>query len=90
MNIIIYTTPKTLLHKKDTNYICFYWSLLSFPKHVEEGDKIYFAAKGFIRGYFEIDEVDKPEIQWQPETWTAIKPIPCKPFQGFKYFFKEQ
>ena len=86
MDIIIYTTPETLLHKQDTNHYDVYWSLGSFPKDINEGEKIYFATKGFIKGYFEIEEMDKPEIYWQPETWTKIKPTPCKPFQGFKYF----
>lgn len=87
MNIIIYTTPETLLHKQNKSQHEVYWSLPNRPK--QRIKKIYFAIKGFIRGYFKISWIEEGggcEIYWHPETWTEIKPMPCKPFRGFKYF----
>ena len=49
--------------------------------------RLYFATKGFICGFFDVHEisVDLNELRFYSETWTPIKPIPQKPFQGFKY-----
>ena len=94
VSIIIYTKPETLLHKQGnlendpdhSDFNEYYWSFDKTPKNIKEGDKIYFATKGFIRGYFEILEVDYDEITWDSRTWCALKKsIPTKHFQGFKY-----
>lgn len=95
MDIIIYTTPEKLLHKQgklkdDDDYSedgYYYWYLTNMPKEIEEGEKIYFATKGFIRGYFIVDELDINEgIIFDCKTWKDIKLIiPCTHFQGFKY-----
>lgn len=62
-DIIIYTTIEVLEHKKKDGLgkdYC-YWSLSKPPKKLEKNKKtwgrIYFATKGFIRGYFEIFDI---------------------------------
>lgn len=95
-NIIIYTTGDKLLHKQgklpdDDDYAesgYYYWSLKRHPKKLDESDtRIYFAVKGYIRGYFEISDVglNDCDIEFDSDSWKDIEPIPCKPFQGFKY-----
>lgn len=75
----------------------YYWTFTRFPKRLDflNTERIYFATEGFIRGYFEIAdvletgnpfaEVPANSITWLSNTWTEIKPIPTKSFQGFKY-----
>ena len=94
-DIIIYTKPDVHSHKmdlligdpdkSDRGEYC--WDLHNLPKRFKEGDRIYFATKGFIRGYFICNYIDEGwnQIGWDSESWKAIKPIPCKAFQGFKY-----
>lgn len=99
-DIIIYTTPGILEHKKrngraDHRKFC-YWKFHNFPKKIPDnwsGTKIYFATKGFIRGYFVLFDMslmnrDTDELTWHSESWKDIEPIPIKPFRGFKYYKK--
>lgn len=95
VDIIVYTMPEKLLHKQgklenDPDYSetgDYYWSFYAMPKGLEEDkSKIYFATKGFIRGYFIIEEVHEGEIILNCETWKALeREIPITHFQGFKY-----
>lgn len=106
-DIIIYTTPEKLLHKQDKlendsdkgDSGIYYWEFSRFPRELENNSRVYFATKGFIRGYFEILDMNTGEIMgshdpmgipdcaisWLANTWKDIKPIPTKCFQGFKY-----
>ena len=106
-SIIIYTTKEKLLHKQDklkgdkdkSDCGIYYWEFSRFPKRITNDDKIYFATEGFIRGYFEILDMNTPElfgsqdpmgipsdsISWKSSSWKDINPIPCTHFQGFKY-----
>lgn len=106
-DIIIYTTKEKLLHKQDKlendkdkgDSGIYYWEFSRFPKKVKNNDSIYFATEGFIRGYFEILDMNTGEvcgsqdpmgipdcsISWWANSWKDIKPIPTKSFQGFKY-----
>lgn len=104
-SIIIYTNEECLEHKRglkkgEEHFESFYWEFSRFPKRVEEGDKIYFATKGFIRGYFIIDDINCDDrdichdpmampdncLNWRANSWVELKnPIPTKSFQGFKY-----
>jgi hypothetical protein len=99
-SIIIYTTPEKLLHKQDklsfeeddekSEVGEYYWELRNPPKGLKElgESKIYFATKGFIRGYFEIEDIewtDNFKIFFYANSWKDIKPIPITHFQGFKY-----
>jgi len=103
-DIIIYTTEEKLNHKKglqkgEEAFEEFYWTFKSLPKKLEIGDKVYFAIKGFIRGYFIVNDINKsplyfadvPEnnIIWNKNSWVELKEkIPTKSFQGFKYVDK--
>lgn len=92
MNIAIYTTPETLEYKKGaTGFEEFFWHFWNPPKKLKVGEKIYFATKGFIRGYFicnYISYISDETVCWNKNTWKDVEPIPCKPFQGFKYMEK--
>ena len=93
MNIIIYTTPEKLLHKQDrlendpdkSDCGIYSWRLYRPFKNHENTDYIFFATKGFIRGFFVIDDIDEKNVEWRASSWQDIIPIPCKPFQNFKY-----
>ncbi len=105
VDIIIYTNEENLEHKRglkegEEHFESFYWEFSRFPKRVEDGDKIYFATKGYIRGYFIVDCIncsdrdicDDPMVMddnclnWRKDSWKYLKePIPTKSFQGFKY-----
>lgn len=97
-NVVIYTRPEVLLHKMGMGYNpndesdmafginCeFYWTLNNRPNNIE---KVYFATKGYIIGYFKVIECDEEEetFSWEASSWTLLEePIPTKHFQGFKY-----
>ena len=95
-DIIIYTRPEVLLHKMgmlpnpdDKSDLAFgtdcqfYLDLRNIPKDLE---KVYFATKGFIIGYFEVVDIDDDSFEFEASSWTLLKePIPTKSFQGFKY-----
>ena len=95
-DIIIYTRPEVLLHKMgmlpnpdDLSDDAFglenqyYWDLKIVP---EDFDKVYFATKGFIIGYFEVVDIDDGSFEFEASSWTLLRdPIPTKSFQGFKY-----
>ena len=102
-DFIVYTMPDTLEHKKrdgrmNAHKFC-YWGLKNYPSRLSELEdndfefddvRIYFATKGFIRGYFVLRDVghinhDSNEVTWYSESWKDIPPIPIKHFQGFKY-----
>lgn len=91
MDIVIYTTPETLNHKKGIGepFSHYFWSLAKCPKKFERGDKVFFAVKGQIVGYFVSEDFgtagERTEITWNKASWRDVKPIPCKHFQGFKY-----
>lgn len=94
-DIIVYTTPLKLLHKQgkldnDSDYSAtgdYYWDFGGrLPKDFKEGEKIFFATKGFIRGYFVVDEISQDkQILFNSDSWNDIELIPIKHFQGFKY-----
>ncbi len=93
VSIIIYTTPSILLHKQGklendqdkSDFNEYYWMLSKSPKRLTIKDRIYFAVRGYIRGYFEIIDIDDGCIDFDCRTWKDIKPILTKSFQGFKY-----
>lgn len=96
-SIIIYTTPEKLLHKQgrlegDSDPSTsgeYYWELSRPPKRLKETDKIYFATKGTIKGYFQIEDIewtDNFKIFFYADSWTQVgKEIPITHFQGFSY-----
>ena len=96
-DIIIYTTPKKLLHKQgklpndpDHSFSGYYvWYFSKMPNDVEDLDKVFFATKGKLRGYFIINEVcsgpDEKYIEWNCDSWVDVSEEDIRPFQGFKY-----
>lgn len=83
-DILIYTTPKVLEHKKTDGLV--YWQFSRMPKHLP--DRMYFAINKQIVGYFRVADCLEAEqqIEWFSDTWVELKqPVPVKPFQGFKY-----
>lgn len=98
VDIIIYTRPEVLLHKMGMGYNpddksdeafgtdCeFFWSLRNRPDNI---NRVFFATKGYIIGYFNVEECedDDEDFTWYANTWTLLgEPIPTKSFQGFKY-----
>jgi len=92
MDIVIYTNPETLLHKRKPKYSC-YWSMKRPPKKFSEGDRVYFAVKGEIHGSFlcsYFDPEDEEEtICFESDSWEQADEyadwVFCKPFRGFRY-----
>lgn len=96
-DIIIYTTADKLLHKQgklpdDEDWAesgFYYWRFSNTPKRINNSKRIYFAVKGYIRGYFLIRDVEDDgcgcDVEFDSETWKDIEPIKTKSFQGFKY-----
>ena len=89
MDIIIYTKPEILKHKQgEDGYEEYYWHLPNPPKNFKEGERIFFAVNKQIVGSFKCNSFNsysEETICWNKNTWKDIEPIPCKPFQGFKY-----
>ena len=62
--------------------------IMSDFESVKDGEfpRLYFALSGNIVGYFPIEEFGNYTVEFYPTEWTKLKkPIPQKPFQGFKY-----
>ena len=93
-DIVIYTNPETLEHKKNPGKgILPYWEFKRRPKddvwdELREGEgRLYFAVKGIVAGYFELMYVDSfnyesDEIAIMPNSWVLLKkPVPTNPFE---------
>ena len=97
-DIIIYTKPERLLHKMGMLPVpeeaddafgknCrFYWRIEREIKDADKIERVYFATKGFIIGYFKVIDYDDYQFEWEASSWTLLDdPIETKSFQGFKY-----
>lgn len=91
MDIVIYTRPEILLEKLRPDCNC-HWTLTTPPLDFAEGDLIFFATKGEVRGSFEcvnFDPDDEETVQFPSNTWRweyeFAAHVFCRPFQGFKY-----
>lgn len=93
MDIVIYTNPETLLHKRQPDFGC-WWSMKRPPKNFNEGDRVYFAVKGEVHGSFLCDDMeDWDNSEWklyfESNSWEQIDELDakyfCKPFRGFRY-----
>lgn len=92
MDIVIYTNPYVLLEKRKPDHYC-WWSMRKPPKNFKNGDKIWFAVRGEVMGYFICDYFDPedPEktIEFRSDSWVQIEGIYhwqfCKRFRKFKY-----
>jgi len=90
-DIVIYTNPKVVDHKRDrAEYICF-WEMGRLPKDIKIGDRVFFAYGGLVMGSFRVKEITRDddgagELEWSPYTWRYLDPpVRSKPFRGFRY-----
>ena len=87
--ILVFCSQTTLNHKledgkRSKGRYC-YWSTSRTPKH--EVDRIYFAIKGKVKGYFKISTIVSYEIRFHSEDWTSIENGKSfKPSQGWMYY----
>jgi len=93
-DIVVYTNPTTLENKKDLGFEECSWKFKRFPRDVLPNNKIYFATRGMVRGYFFITRIDRKRkmVFWEPKSWKEPKRLflfkektPCKFFGGFRY-----
>lgn len=78
----------------------FFRALRSRPKRLEEGDRIFYVEDSFVRGCGTVDEIrtggdrcDLTDRYWDGAvavyfsamSWTWIRPIPMRGFQGWRY-----
>lgn len=91
MDIVIYTTPEKLRHKRgiDEPHEEYYWYMSRPPKKFNEGDKIFFAIKEEVVGYFICNDFyphSQETVCWNKNSWIELKEkIPTKVFRGFRY-----
>jgi hypothetical protein len=88
-DIIIYTIPDKLLHKRDmlendpdkSENGYYYWRLRHVPKdwlETEESEeaRIYFATNGIIQGYFMVDDVQSDTYGYDIEFhWSSWRDL---------------
>lgn len=83
--IVIYTNPDTLKHKKDRRYSMNNWYFERMPAS-KKIRRIYFAITGEVVGSFKVVAMGYHRIFIGPRTWRTIKStIAIKPFRGFRY-----
>lgn len=101
VDIGIYTSGVTLEHKldhmDDGKGPEATWNMGRLPKDLGKGegpDRLFFAAEGCWRGYFNLagDILYNPEDDKKPysllfdvASWTEIEPVQVKRFRGFRY-----
>lgn len=93
VGIIVFTNEEILNHKKtdglkEIGCYCF-WKMRKIPK--KKIDKIYFAIKGQIKGYFKVFQTIKYEkyleLRFHSESWKSIRNgKKLKPSQGWRYY----
>jgi hypothetical protein len=96
MDIVIYASPETLLHKRTPDMDA-WWEIKRPPKKFKERDRVYFAVKGEVKGYFistEFNPGDYETICWNSDSWIQLDELDvkyfCDPFQGFRYRWFEK
>ncbi|GAF83453.1 unnamed protein product [marine sediment metagenome] len=96
MDIVIYMNEADFGHKTSLPVITAYWSMGRVPSNerespFKEGDRIFMAAKGEVRGSVECLEFNREDINgetivWDSDTYIGMdRCIKCKPFRGFRY-----
>ena len=99
-DILVCTQPDRLLHKQGklkndddrSPTGDYYWSLHGRPKNTKEGERLYFATMGVVRGYFIIvgfDGIIGNQLLFNSSSWKDVPPVKIKPSQGFRYFTYE-
>lgn len=90
MDIVVYTNERTLEHKREPDTYN-YWQFSQMPLDVKKGDRIFFAAKGRVRGSFLIEDVMRRSwgagtVRWFSNTWKKPRRvIEHRPFRSFRY-----
>jgi len=79
----------------------YFRTLSRTPKDFGRGSRVFYVEDGYIRGFAVVEKVRYGGIQCETtnrwwtgscyavmpaQTWTWIKPIPMKGFQGWRYF----
>jgi hypothetical protein len=98
--ILLFCSPECLEHKKrdgigsEGNYC--YWTTRKYPTTIAKGefkaDRIYFAVRGKVKGYFIMNDIkqiddDTWEFRWFSETWVDIEDGKCfKLSQGWRHY----
>lgn len=89
-DIVIYTKIETIKKKKRKGYF-HWWSLFNPPIKFKKGERIWFAAKGYVVGSVECFKFSPDDriqtVEWDGESWKPCKDkIAVKSsFRGFKY-----
>lgn len=74
--ILVFTSEEVMIHKlsdgkRSEGRYCF-WTLARMP--LQEIDRLYFAIRGQVKGYFKIHEIAKAdkELRFYSESWIPI------------------
>jgi len=92
-DVVIYTNPHRLeLKQGKLNYNEFCWTFTDGyePRTCPIIERLFFAVKGFVVGYFKTgytrgEEPYHNSIAFDPDSWQDIEPVPVKVFRGFRY-----
>jgi len=85
-DIVVYTNPETLGHKRDLNYYESWWTFSRMPKDFDDMSKFYFAVERKVVGYFLTVWITKKRVHFNPLSWRRLsRKIPCEKFRGFRY-----
>ena len=103
MDIVLYMNYEDYCHKTgqysevdgEEGRIEAYWSMGRVPKNFKEGEKIWIACEGKVRGCVICEEFNPEDlygetIVWDSDTWELLPYkeqifLECKPFRGFRY-----
>ncbi len=97
--VLVFTTEETLRQKqkegrRDDGRFA-YWSFgIYFPTKLIKIEakkiRLYVATQGKVRGYFKIDVVNPPDLEFYSEDWIEIKNgEKIKPTKIWKYYKSE-
>ena len=90
-DIVICMREADFLHKTDMEMYHCYWSMGRIPRDFSVDDKVFIVTKNHVVGYVKPLEFNPEDINGETIVWDGgsdfvkIKPIPCKPFRGFRY-----
>lgn len=89
-DIVIYTNPEILDHKKCPEFTECWWEMSRKPTRLKVGERIHFATKDVVRGSFQVTDIKRTynrfEIYWEPSSWRNNQIGEVSPrFRGFRY-----
>jgi len=66
-----------------------YWAMKRKPKNITSESRVFICTEGKVHGYFKIEKYQWEDgefiIYFDDESWTEIKIISMRGFQGFHY-----